>query len=591
MLVNIDQLVNIDHSIHTASRGKLKLSAGGYSCAGVKTINEDAIAINSPQKPSRSTKGVVAVIADGVSHAKQAAKASQYCIEEFSRAYYDSPKTWSTQKIISEVLSQINTYLFQKRNNGSEYSANDKPQWLTTFSGIVFKSATVHIFHVGDTQIARIRDGQLQVLTTPHNQRLANNSSVLTRALGADNHLKVDYQQFDLHVNDLFILTTDGIHEHVEANSFIERYKAFDDLNLLSIQYAELAQSNNSQDNLSCLIVKTLSVPDLQPDEIRKTLLQRVVPPVLADGQILEGYKVLRTIHASSRSHLYVVEDITSGKQFTLKAPSANFSEDEIYLQGFIREAWVGSQIDHPAIMKVYPTKADAKFLYHICEYINGQTLRQWMFDHPTPSFDEVRQIITQVSTALRVLKKLEIVHRDIKPENLMIDQDGQVKLIDYGTASVAALEEQINRFIETHPLGTVNYVAPETIINLTSDAKSDLFSLGVITYEMLTGKLPYPKLSSHRNHKSFSDWQYQSGLDFRNDMPFWLDLALRKSVEADPKLRYDLYSEFIADITKPNLAAENEFNSRPFIERDPVKFWKLVSGGLALCVIYLLLK
>lgn len=580
---------------HTASRGKLKIVAGGYSCAGLKKINEDSLAIDSPQKPSLSTKGIVATIADGVSHAKHAASASQYCTTEFSKAYYNSPKTWSTQRIISDVLNKINNSLYRKqKDHENTLSNSEKSQWLTTFSGIVFRSATVHIFHVGDTQIARIRNHKFEILTTPHNQKLANHAAVLTRAFGADNHLQVDYHQFEVKVGDLYLLTTDGVHEHITREDFVKYHQKNSNLNKLSRQYVDLAETNQSQDNLSCLLVKVESVPNLQPDEIRKTLTQRVVPPALEEGQTLEGYKVIRIIHSSSRSHLYLVEENTTGKRYTLKAPSANFSDDEIYLQGFIREAWVGSQINHPAIMKVYPGKADAKFLYHICEYINGQTLRQWMYDHPVPNLDAVRKIVEQITIALRIFKNLDIVHRDVKPDNIMIAQNGQVKLIDYGTASVAALEEQINRLSETHPLGTVNYIAPETMINLSSNFKSDLFSLGVITYEMLTGKLPYPKSKNHNNQntqKGYHRWQYQSALDFRNDLPFWLDLTLRKSVEADPKSRYGLYSEFMADLSKPNLSAENNFKNRPFIERDPVKFWKLISGGLSLMVMYLLLK
>ena len=114
------------------------------------------------------------------------------------------------------------------------------------------------------------------------------------------------------------------------------------------------------------------------------------------------------------------------------------------------------------------------------------------------------------------------------------------------------------------------------------------------MTYEMLTSKLPYPELTSQKyesNKKAYSSWQYQSALDYREDIPFWLDLALRRAVEADPKLRYQLYSEFITDISKPNTSAENEFKNRPFMERDPILFWKLISGGLAIAVISLLIE
>ena len=585
----------ITDKLLTASRRKLKIHAGGYSCAGEKVRNEDSFLVGSPDKPSRSTKGIVGLIADGVSHAKQAARASQFSTVEFSHNYYDSPKTWSTQRIISDSLNRINSQLFNKKNTeASSKQLTNKPQWLTTLSGIVFKSATAHLFHVGDSQIARIRNGEYQVLTTAHNQSLAGGRSILTRAIGADSHLQVDYQSFDLEVGDFFILTTDGVYELLESEDFVNASKAAENkLTQASQLLVNKASENGSRDNLSCLLMKVTDIPNLQPNEIRKLLLKKAIPPALKEGDRLEGYRIIRALHESSRSHLYLAEEESSGSYFTIKVPSVNFSEDEIYLQGFIREAWVGSQINHPAIMKVYPAKSDCKFLYHVCEYIQGQTLRQWMYDHPNPDFDSVRQIITQVASALRAFKKLDIVHRDIKPENIMMDQNGLIKLIDYGTASIAALDEQINRLTEDVPMGTVNYIAPETLANLSSDYRSDLFSLGIITYELLTGERPYPKNSNQHYHKNsdFSQWQYQSSLDFRSDIPFWMDLTLRRAVEPNPLNRYEHYSEFLTDLSKPNLTTEQSFNERPFIERDPVLFWKLTSAVLAIGLVLALLN
>lgn len=571
-----------------AMQGKLRVTYAAHSVAGVKALNEDAHGVASPKPALIAAKGIVAAIADGVSHASEAAKASAYCIERFAEDYYEAPVTWSSQHAISDVLAKINSGLF----NQSQQSLGHQAQWLTTFSGIVFKSATAHIFHVGDTQILRLRAGQAKVLTTAHNRTLGNNSSILTRAMGADNHLKVDYQTLDIQSGDLFVLSSDGVHDHLDNQTMAEMASANSVLQDLSEMLVAQALNNGSQDNLTCLLVKIEQVPSQQPDEIRQSLLDKTVPPALEVGQVLEGYRVIRPLHASSRSHLYLVEDSVTGQRLALKAPSSNFEDDEIYLQGFIHEAWVGSQIDNPLIMKVYPAKLEAKFLYHICEYIEGQTLRQWMIDHPKPLINEVRRIITQVTTALRLFERLDIVHRDLKPENLMIDGDGQIKLIDYGTASVAALEEQLYQPVETHPLGTVNYIAPETLNNLTSSHLSDLFSVGVIAYEMLTGQLPYPVQSRASSRpKPFQKWQYRSAKDHRSDIPFWLDLALQKAVQADPEHRYQVYSEFVMDITKPNLNAEQDYKNKPLLERNPVRFWQLVSALLAVLVVVLLVR
>ncbi len=193
---NTEALIDIPDSI-SAEKGKLKLLTGGYSSAGVKPQNEDAIGATGSPENSITNKGIVALVADGVSHAKAAAKASAFCISEFKKIYFKSPATWSTQHAISDTLSKINSALLNNsrydKNQNKQQSNNDghnHSQWLTTFSGIIFSSATAHIFHIGDTQILRVRKNQFQALTTPHNQKLGNNTNLLTRAMGADNHLK-----------------------------------------------------------------------------------------------------------------------------------------------------------------------------------------------------------------------------------------------------------------------------------------------------------------------------------------------------------------------------------------------------------------
>ncbi|TQV84883.1 bifunctional protein-serine/threonine kinase/phosphatase [Aliikangiella coralliicola] len=583
---------------------QLKLASGACSNSGKKSLNEDAFSFKQPTRSTNSTKGTVAVIADGVSYASEAAKASRYCVNEFTAEYFQCPHTWSTQHAISQVLAKINNRLSDKNNQTEKTTSRGESfistttqrsstgsQWLSTLSGVIFKSATAHIFHVGDTNICRIRDNKLTHLTQKHNRKLGNHTSVLTRVIGADKHLKVDYQQITIRPGDQFVLTTDGVHEYIDEHTLVELCGSNDSVEKISQRIVRQAQQNASQDDQTCLLVRIDEMPTLKPEEIRQEFADKVIPPPLQDGQILDGFKVIRSLHASSRSHLYLVKEILTERFYMLKAPSLNFENDEVYLQGFIREAWVGAQVKHPAIMRIYPPKTDSKFLYHVCEYIKGHTLRQWMHDHPHPSCGQVRQILEQIANALRIFKRLQIIHRDLKPENLMIDLNGQVKLIDYGTASVAALAENMNNINEDYPLGTVNYIAPETLINLSSSYQSDLFSLGVIAYEMLTGRFPYPTKTSVRYHvnnksRSIQKWHYRSALDFRNDLPFWLDLALRKAVESDPEIRYQAYSEFITDISTPNEQAEIEYAHRPLIEREPVKFWQTVSILLALLLI-----
>jgi protein phosphatase len=286
------------------------------------------------------------------------------------------------------------------------------------------------------------------------------------------------------------------------------------------------------------------------------------------------------------------VIDIETDKPYVLKAPSANFSDDAIYLQGFIREAWVGERINHGNVMRVLPGKKNSQFLYHVCEYLEGQTLGEWLHDNPKPSIAQVRDIMKQVISALRAFQRLDLVHRDLKPDNIMIDQYGHIKLIDYGTVFVASLDENQETIKEKVPYGSLNYIAPETLLHMTADNQSDLFSLGVICYEMLSSELPYkPMQRAEVNIKTYHDLKYRSILQFRPELPLWLDLSLQKATAPDPKLRYNAFSEFFTDLSNPSSNAVAEYKSQPILQRNPVFFWKSVSTILFIGLVISLVK
>src|SRR5690606_11787351 len=129
---------------------------------------------------------------------------------------------------------------------------------------------------------------------------------------------------------------------------------------------------------------------------------------------------------------------------------------------------------------------------YVVTEYVDGQTLRQWMTDNPTPGLEAVRSIVEQVAKGLRAFHRMEMLHQDLRPENIMIDRQGTVKIIDFGSTRVAGVMAASPALGTGDILGTVQYAAPEYFLGAEGTEQSDLFSLGVIAYEMLTGRLPY---------------------------------------------------------------------------------------------------
>lgn len=558
----------------------LQLHFGGYSCAGKKVQNQDAFAAFTPNPSELSSKGIVAAIADGVSSASKAAEAAQLAVTQFIEQYYSTPSTWSTQKSAAKVLTSLNQWLYSQTDGAT----GQAQQWLTTFSTLIVKSSTGYLFHLGDTRISAFKNQQLETITSDHNRKHGSNA-ILTRALGADPRLQVDVHQVDINVGDIYVLTCDGVHHFVSAKylkqqlSLLSQQPSEQELEKASKVIVEQAIINGSDDNVSCLLVFVKATPNRKKEEIEHNLLSRSIPPALKVGNKLDGYKVIKLIHASTRSHLYLAKHEDETSPVVLKIPSQNFAQDAIYLQGFLREAWVGERINHSNVMRVKSDQKHSRFLYHVCEYIEGQTLTEWMFDNPKPSISEVREIISQVISALRTFQRLELVHRDLKPDNIMIDKYGRVKLIDYGTALVASLDENNDSLTETVPQGSLNYIAPETLLELQATNISDLFSLGVICYEMLSGELPFaPMKTTTITQTNYHQWQYRSIKHFRSDLPLWLDLSLQQCTQADPKLRYQAFSELETDLKKPNLTAVEEYKKQPIMQRNPVKFWQGVS-------------
>ncbi|WP_315982963.1 protein kinase domain-containing protein [Aliamphritea spongicola] len=266
---------------------------------------------------------------------------------------------------------------------------------------------------------------------------------------GADPHLKVDFSSKQLKAGDLILLTTDGVHEHLKNSAILDTLRREHQITSptaakledIARQLVSQALQNGSQDNLTALIISINHLPDRNQHEAQQAFAHLPVPPVLKTGQTIDHYQVIDTLFSGTRSHLYKVKDLRNGHYCALKAPSLNFSDDPAYLQAFIREEWTGQTVKHCHLMRTF-SSADKRFMYAVSEYIDGINLRQWMNEHPTPDIHQVRKISRQTAAGLRALQRQGIIHQDLKPENIMLNQDGQVKIIDYGSVQIAGVNE-----------------------------------------------------------------------------------------------------------------------------------------------------
>lgn len=300
------------------------------------------------------------------------------------------------------------------------------------------------------------------------------------------------------------------------------------------------------------------------------------------------GVEIIRELHTSNRTQVYLAKDTASGGVVVLKTPSVNFEDDTAYLEMFTREDWIGRLVANPHVLKFIRPDRPRRHHYHVSEYFEAQTLRQWMRDNPKPDLQAVRNIVEQISKGLRAFHRKDVIHQDLKPENIMIDVHGLVKIIDFGSSRAASQAEDVSRAAVPGLVGTIDYTAPEYHQGEPGSNRSDIYALGVIAYEMLTGKLPYGR--GFANARDISKRKYISARFVRDDIPIWVDAALAKAVAKRPSERTEALSALVEDLQRSNASLDYS-RPLPLVERHPLAFWKGLSALLAVAVIILVYR
>lgn len=567
---------------------QLKISIGQYSDKGRKKINQDFHGVSIPEEPQLTSKGIAIALADGISSSDVGQVASQASVTGFLEDYFCTSEAWSVKKSAHQVLSATNSWLHSQTQQG-QHRFNKNRGYVCTLSAMIIKSNTAHTFHLGDTRIYRLRNHSLEQLTKDHRLWVSEEKSYLSRAMGMHERLELDYKTLPIDKGDIFLLTTDGIYEFVNPNFMVDTINAQNhNLDNAAKMIVEKAYQQGSDDNLTVQIIRIDDLPQQDADEIYQQLTELPFPPILEARAVFDGYKIIRTIHASSRSHIYLAVDIDTNQQIVIKTPSTDLQEDPAYLERFLLEEWIARRISSPHVLKPCLQTRKRNFLYIVTEFIEGQTLTQWMIDNPKPNLETVRNIVEQIAKGLRAFHRLEMLHQDLRPENIMIDSTGTVKIIDFGATKVAGIEEISSPIKHANRLGTAQYTAPEYMLGELGSSRSDLFSLGVITYQMLTGKLPYGTQVAKTTTKAEQKKLKYTAIPEDSGIPLWVDEALRKALLPEPYKRYQEISEFIYDLRHPNKEFINKTRP-PLMERDPVVFWKSISFILLIIIILIL--
>ncbi|MGD9878675.1 MAG: protein kinase [Reyranella sp.] len=573
---------------------ELRISIGQHSDKGRKETNQDFHGAVIPNEPALGLKGIAVAQADGISSSEVSRIAAESAVKSYLTDYYCTSESWSTKTSATRVIAATNSWLHAQTRRGRHGEDPDKG-YVCTLAVLVAKSRTAHLFHIGDSRIYRKVGGSLEQLTEDHRVVISSAETYLGRALGVNPQVEIDYRAVELETGDVFVLATDGVYEHLDARAIARVIdEGADDLDAAAGQIVRRAFDQGSWDNLTIQIVRIDALPDGEANELLAESTGLPLPPLLEPRMEFDGYRIVRPLHASSRSHIYLATDSEDESLVALKIPSIDLRGDPAYLRRFMMEEWVARRLDNVHVLRSHRQSRKRGYLYLVTEHVDGTTLAQWMTDNPRPDLDTVRGIVEQIARGLQAFHRKEMLHQDLRPENVMIDRTGTAKIIDFGSTMVSGLAEAAPAAEANTVLGTFQYTAPEYFLGEGGTTRSDIFSLGVIAYQMIAGQLPYgAQMAQARTRAQQRKVAYRSIvdggiMDNRHPVPVWVDGALRKAVHPDPAQRYGELSEFLYDLRHPNEDLVDS-NPRPLIERNPLLFWKGLSFVLAAIVVLLL--
>ncbi len=515
----------------------------------VRPINEDWLDFWESADPLvRDKQGSVALIADGVGGMGHGEVASKMAIEEAINVFKGAPVELAPAAILRQMFTRACAKVYDAA------LVQRLGPMATTMVATIIRSRTAHIAHVGDTRAYLVRAKTIQRLTSDHiataltvklglmleRQAMASpQRSQLTRSVGTEPFCQPDFTSVEIQHGDFILTCTDGLHAFVlddEMADIISKSHPFDACRKLSA----LAEKRGSDDNLS---LQLLQVNDWETVSKKKATVDPTQKPSAQTGDMLVGslldgrFIITDLIARSNMASIYRADDKQTGECVAIKLPLMALESDIAGFDRFKREEEIGLKLKHPEVLRYIKVETKSR-PYLVMEFLDGETLANLLARQKMLPEAEAVKITAKICDALTYLHQQGITHRDLKPHNIMLCSDGGIRLMDFGIARAEGARRLT--FVGFSPvMGTPDYMSPEQVRGKRGDHRSDIYSLGAILYEMVTGSTPFQGESPYVVMNARVTGDPEAPRKLNHHLTPVLEEIILHALERDPAKRY----------------------------------------------------
>ena len=539
---------------------------------GSRTDNQDFVACYVGPARGPLTISLVAALSDGMGGAKGGRVAAELAVRGFIEGCLGQAPTVGIARIGASAADAVNRWLHSMGRSDPALNG-----MACTLSALVLCGRSTHLVHVGDSRVYRMRDGELALLTTDHTLGAPGTTSALTRAVGAQDSLRVDHFKETVHLHDRYLICSDGVHGSLsrkEIHSLLAKREAPKETAARLVQHAK---TSTGSDNATAVVLDVLALPDTQFADLELANAEQPLRNAPVSGEVIDDYQLGEMLADGQYMRVFRARDLQGGREVVLKFPKTRPGLDALLRTALLREMWIATHVRSPFVTEsLEPPDERRSCLYGVLPFYDGETLEQRLLRRPQMPLAAGLDIALKLTKAVAALHRAGIIHRDIKPDNILLEADGGLKLIDLGVA-------KLRQFEDTETLevpGTRSYMAPELFTGTPADEGADLFALGVTLYRMFTGGVyPYGEMEPFAQPRFGKPVALAKN---RPDLPAWLERCLARAIALDRRERFADAIEFGFELEHGSLRAVPQAIERPSLyDRNPVRFWQVISALL----------